>query len=206
MRYALDLDGVLADFHSGFARAAGRLWPGRILAHVPPDDKHYESLGLDRSEVEMIKDEIRKTPNFWAYLPALREGVAAVAFHQIEHPCDEIFYVTARLDDTTGMNIMGQSQIWVENTGIGGLGTAVIVSRDKQDVFRALDVDAALDDDPRYLTGFPQGFLLSQPWNQDYSGSVRRIESVHAFFVRNSPKASEAPVRRSTSSIPVPQP
>lgn len=184
MRYALDLDGVVASFHDGFARAAGRIWPGRILGHVPPRDKDYESLGLTDKEVEAVKEEIRSTPNFWMHLPAIREAVAAVVHHRLESPDDEIFYVTARRSDTTGMSIMAQSQRWTELVGIGGLGTAVIVSQNKARLYDELAIDAALDDDPTNLTGFSRGFLLTQPWNEQYSGRIPRVPTVQAFFGR----------------------
>lgn len=195
MRYALDLDGVVAGFHEAFAKAASRLWPGRILAHVPPADKYYESLGLTDAEVEAVKEEIRSTPNFWMHIPAIRENVAAVAEHRLEYPDDEIFYVTARHSDTTGMSIMAQSQRWTEIVGIGGLGTAVIVCQEKQRLYEVLDVDWAIDDDPTYITGFPNGFLLTQPWNQGYSGRVPRIQSVAAFFAHTIHRAASAPAR-----------
>lgn len=199
MRYAIDLDGVVAAFHEGFAKAAGRIWPGRILPHVPPADKDYETLGLTEEEVHAVKEEIRETPNFWLHLPAIRENVRAVVLHRLEHPDDEIFYVTARYSDTTGMSIMAQSQQWTENVGIGGLGTAVICSQNKARLCHELEVDAAIDDDPRYLTGFSRGFLLTQPWNADYAGGVPRIDSLAAFFARVAPRAAVIPLRTSPS-------
>ena len=30
MRYGIDLDGVIADFHKGFARTINKLFPGRV--------------------------------------------------------------------------------------------------------------------------------------------------------------------------------
>lgn len=199
MRYAIDLDGVVAAFHEGFARAAGRIWPGRILPHVPPADKDYETLGLTEEEVQAVKQEIRMTPNFWLHLPAIRRNVEAIVYHRLEFPDDEIFYVTARYSDTTGMSIMAQSQQWTLNVGIGGLGTAVICSRNKVEVYEALEVDAAIDDDPRYLVGFPRGYLLTQPWNGAYHGRVQRIESVTAFFARAHLQASPPPLHIATS-------
>jgi hypothetical protein len=188
VRYGIDCDGVIADFHKGFARVANKLWPGRIApGDEYPSDWEWASRGFDPDEVIRVKEEIAKIPNWWCSLPAIGHNVGAIFRHRLRYPEDEIFYVTARrTDQVAGMPMMHQSQRWIDMCGIGGLGTAVIVmdGDNKVQLYKELAVDGAVDDDPNQVKLLSAGYLLSTPWNTDASQGKWRVKDLDEFFER----------------------
>jgi hypothetical protein len=187
VRYGIDLDGVVADMHKGFADVVNAIWPGRIPtgAEYPPE-WDLRSLGLSQGELGVVWNKIGQTRNWWMGLPAIVRNVHAVWSHRVRHPEDEIFYVTARTTETEGLPIMHQSQRWLEMCGIAGLGTSVIVSgaERKIDVYEALGVEYAVDDSMEVVEeGAHVIYLLSQPWNQTgRSPGLDVVGSLDEFF------------------------
>lgn len=187
MRFGIDLDGVLVDMHIGFARVVNQLFPGRIpLGCEYPPEWDLTSLGLTHAEIGQVWRRIETTPNWWLSLPAIRENVGAVARHRITHPRDEIFYVTARATETTGMPLMHQSQSWLESVDIGGLGTAVIVvppNIQKISIYDRIGVDRAIDDCPDIVAlGKNKIWLLDRPWNKNDRVGMAVVSNLDEFF------------------------
>lgn len=188
MRYGIDLDGVLVDMHLGLAKVINSIWPGRIPpgAEYPPD-WDLMSLGLFNSELDKVWDNIGERWNWWMSLPAFTNNVGAVYKHRITHPDDEVFYVTARCTDTKGLPLMHQSQRWLDQSGIGGVGTAVLVLPEgtkKIDVYEELAVDYAVDDSLKVVDeGFHIIYLLDRPWNQiNRSKGLDVVSDLDEFF------------------------
>jgi len=185
VRYGIDLDGVIADFHQGFAQVVNKLWPGRI----PPGEEYpdnWDCAGiLVDGERAKVWREIEKIPNWWCSLRAIGHNVGAIFRHRLRFPEDEIFYVTARHNDKpgTGMPVMHQSQKWIDMCGIGGLGTAVILMNGERKhwLYGELAVDGAVDDDPHHLPA-RGGVLLATPWNVNEREGLVVVENLDEFF------------------------
>ena len=189
MRYGIDLDGVICDFHKGFARTINKLFPGRVAPGAEhPDNWDWEGM-LTSEERGKVWREITRTPNWWLSLPAIGHNVGAIFRHRLQFPEDEIFYVTARHHHTgmerSGLPEMHQSQKWIDMCGIGGLGTSVILMNGERKhwLYGELGVDGAVDDDPHHLPA-KGGYLLATPWNSKERDGHVVIKGLDEFFER----------------------
>lgn len=187
MRFGVDIDGVVADFVTAFTREVNSIWLGKLPIGYQPDDWSW-SEKLTKAEVGRVWDVISTRHNWWLSLPPDFENVRAVANHRIRHPDDEIFYVTAR-KATRGMPVMHQTQVWLEQCGIGGLGTAVIVDEesDKVPIFNALKCDANIDDKLEAVIVHDRetngAFLLDRSHNRvGRPTGLRVVETLDEFF------------------------
>lgn len=187
MRFAIDIDGVVADFIDAFKREVNKVWPGKLEADYQPSDWDWSDK-MTKAETSTIWAIIKKIPNFWLSLRPCFDNVHAIAVHRLRHPNDEIFYVTARVS-TAGMSTMNQTQQWLNECGIGGLGTSVIVdnSGDKVPIFNALECDANVDDKLEATIEHSKrtrgAYLLSRPWNEaDRPSGIRTVASLEEFF------------------------
>lgn len=186
MNIAIDLDGVVCDYHKGFVRAANSIWPGR-LSDGPPPEWEMTSYGLTEREVGQVMERIRSTPNWWMSLSPLYANVSAVLQHRVRHPDDVIFYVTARHAETEGLPIFHQSHRWLEMCGLGGVGTALIVVPPdvrKVDIYEKVGVEYAVDDSLDIVAeGAHIIYLLDQPYNQtDRPASLDVVDDLKDFF------------------------
>lgn len=188
MRFGIDLDGVVCDFHKGLAEVINSIWLGRIpTGKEYPPEWDMTSLGLSRAELGQVWQKVGATRNWWLSLPAHTNNVSAIYRHRLRHHNDEIFYVTARSTETDGMPIMHQSQRWLEMCGIGGHGTAVIVAPEgskKIDIYEKIGVDYAVDDCLDIVEQGPHViYLLDRPWNsKDRSPGLDVVSDLDEFF------------------------
>ena len=185
MRYGVDLDGVICDFHKGFAATANKLFPGTF----PPGEEYPDNWDYDGyfapGQMGKVWETIHATPNWWCCLPAIGLNVGAIFRHRLRYPEDEIFYVTARHQTSVGLPMMHQSQRWLDMCGIGGLGTAVIVMNGERKhwLYEELAVDGAIDDDVHQLPA-KGGYLLARPWNTGEREGHEVVETLNEFFDR----------------------
>ena len=193
MRFGIDIDGILGDFNSAFCALTNKVYPGKLDTNFVPTDWDWSN-GLTSAEHARVWEVLNKTPNFWLGVPPLMENVGAIARHRRLHPEDELFFVTARQADLAhSMPAMHQTQIWLNQCGIGGIGTSVIVANQgKVDVFNALECDANIDDKlsavvdhAKYCDG---SYLLDTSMNRDgRPPRLRVVTNLTQFFkeVRN---------------------
>ena len=189
MRYGIDVDGIVCDFVSGFVREINNLWPGRLPLNYQPDS--FTVWGdFTHKDWDVIWDYVSKKPNWWLTLHPYPDNLRAIAVHRIRHPEDEIFYVTAR-HEVEGMPTMHQTQTWLNQCGIGGLGTAVIVDKtsDKAAIFNALMCDANIDDKLEAVIEHHArtngAFLLDRPWNRNERPfGIQVVTNLGEFFKR----------------------
>ena len=187
MRFGIDLDGVVANFTDTFKAEVNKVWLGKLEVTYQPTDWNWSDK-LTTAEIDYIWGIIKRKPNFWLELRPIIENVRAIALHRIRHPQDEIFYVTARVS-TKGMPVMHQTQVWLGECGISGLGTAVIVdhSGDKVPIFNSLECEANIDDKLEAVIQHDSktngAFLLDQPWNRvGRPPAIRVVGSLQEFF------------------------
>ena len=191
MRWAIDLDGVVANYISAMVRIANDLRPGSF-----PDN--WQPTGWDLPFSKDVFKTFNNSFNAWMTLDPYRENVRAIASHRIAHPSDEIYYVTAR-KPTKGLPVTHQSQRWLEMCGIGGVGTSVISSEgneDKHSTLKALQINAFVDDKlDEILVNMAKGgphlsYLLSRPWNKEGRWEGVRVVPNLALFFREASRGA----------------
>jgi len=187
MRFGIDIDGVVADFVAAFVREINNLWPGRLPVNFQPDNFSVWA-DFTKKDWDAIWSYVGKKRNWWLTLHPDPENLRAIALHRIRHPEDEIFFVTAR-HEVEGMPTMHQTQVWLSECGINGLGVGVIVdnSGDKSAIFNSLECDANIDDKLEAViehnsktTG---AFLLDRAWNRlGRPEGIRTCRNLEEFF------------------------
>lgn len=171
-----DMDGVLADFGTGYRRLYRQLTERTL----PPT-----SVWDDLTDIETW-NAIKASTSFWYSLPALVNDSTLRNIQLLQERGNEIYFVTHRM----GSFVKAQSQDWLSHHGIAN--PAVIVSGKKAEVARAIGATHAIDDkfgNAYFISCYSpetKSYLLDAPWNQaDHSvvgGRVIRIKSVDDFL------------------------
>ena len=187
MRFAIDVDGVVANYVQAFVHEVNLLWPGRLPIDYQFPEWH-EIGDLTEGEIKRVLGVIHSKPNWWMGLRPYMENVSAIARHRKQFPSDELYFVTAR-QDTEGMPTMHQTQEWLRMCGIYGLGTGVIVDYggDKVPIYNALQCDANIDDKLEAAIAHSRntrnGILLDRVWNRtNRPPSVIAVSNLSEFF------------------------
>jgi hypothetical protein len=167
MRIAFDLDGVLADLHTAFARTAISLYPeldrssmaAPEIGASPPaegDDDETEVpeappvpgvlAPLDRRQQDAVWKRLRATENFWEELTEIEAGaIRRLAVLADERRWDVLF-ITSR-PSSSGRTVQRQSQRWLERMGFS-LPSVYVVHGSRGAVAQALNLDVVIDDRP----------------------------------------------------------
>ena len=166
MRIAFDLDGVLADLHTAFARAAISLYPELDQSSIaapqvgasPPVD---ESEGgeseapalldtvlapLDRRQQDAVWKRLRATENFWEELTEIESGAIARLAALADGRRWDVLFITSR-PSSAGRTVQRQSQRWLQRMGFP-LPSVYVVHGSRGAVAQALNLDVVIDDRP----------------------------------------------------------
>ena len=162
MRIAFDLDGVLADLHTPFVRAAVRLFPELdpaaldadegtssppADASAPPDQDAppaLPSLALSRHQSEAVWRELAATENFWETLQEIEPGMIARLAALADERGWEILFITSR-PRSKGRTVQRQSQRWLAERGFP-LPSAYVVHGSRGRIADAMAIDVVIDD------------------------------------------------------------
>jgi hypothetical protein len=163
MRIAFDLDGVLADLHTPFARAAVRLFPTlepRAVADPdvgssPPDEARESTVPdegpvsastvpLTREQTDAVWSELRAIENFWETLDEIEGGTLSRLARLVEERRWELIFITSR-PSSAGQTVQRQSQRWLERQGYS-LPSLFVVHGSRGRVADALNLDVVVDD------------------------------------------------------------
>jgi len=166
MRIAFDLDGVLADLHTVFARTAISLYPEldrssiaspQIGASPPVDDAEDEEseaptlvdtvlAPLDRRQQEAVWKRLRATENLWEALTEIEPGAIARLAELAEERRWDVLFITSR-PSSAGRTVQRQSQRWLQQMGFP-LPSVCVVHGSRGAVAQALNLDVVIDDRP----------------------------------------------------------
>jgi hypothetical protein len=167
MRIAFDLDGVLADLHTPFVRAATRLFPeldpavigaADVGASPPPDsdpmaEEPQDSLAppvqhvaLTRRQSEAVWRQLVATENFWETLDEIEPGAIASLARVADERRWEVLFITSR-PSTAGLTVQRQSQRWLAARGFP-LPSLYVVHGSRGRIADALAIDVVVDDRP----------------------------------------------------------
>lgn len=170
----LDIDGVLANFYSGYWRVCRTL--GKPEPRVGNWDDFWDST---------VWDEIKRSMDFWSTLPPL---VGLDVFRHIEllRETREVYFATSR----PGWQTQRQTVNWLEANMI--FWPSVVVTSRKGEFCKVVNAGYMLDDKAgnavytAYESPTTVACLLDAPYNQfnqDNLGSkVVRVKTVNEFL------------------------
>lgn len=180
-----DIDGVLADFLTGFTTLGHQLMGTPITdTHAQPSWNGFP--GITSDEAKKIWAHIITDVSFWYTLNPL---VSAETFKAIRYLTCElpVYFVTARV----GVEAKAQTEDWLESAGIDS--PTVIISKYKGEVAKAVRAKACIDDKAgnascvAWITeDQTQSYLIDRKYNQCPDGflasSVQRVATVEDYL------------------------
>jgi hypothetical protein len=165
VRVAFDLDGVLADLHEPFVRAAARLFPEIDAAAIgaadigasPPDEQArpadpatpgtpVSDVVLSSAQSDAVWRAIAATENFWEGLKEIEPGAIARIASLADERRWEVLFITSR-PISAGLTVQRQSQRWLQQLGFP-MPSVYVVHGSRGRIAAALQLDAVIDDRP----------------------------------------------------------
>jgi phosphoglycolate phosphatase-like HAD superfamily hydrolase len=164
MRIAFDMDGVLADLHTAYAKVAIELFPQLDRAVLgsadvgasPPEGELApgESDVPDPSTPVVVTDaqsaaiwaRLTAKEDFWTSLSEIEHGAIARIAKEAEARRWEVLFITSR-PRSAGATVQRQSQRWLEAKGFP-LPSVFVVHGSRGRIAQALALDAVIDDRP----------------------------------------------------------
>ncbi len=166
MRVGFDLDGVLADLHLPFVKAAIRLFPdldptvikSADIGASPTDDQAPDAttpsvssaqetrVPLTRQQSDAVWHHLASVEDFWEGLAEIESGAIARLATLADHRRWEVLFVTSR-PRSAGRTVQRQSQRWLERLGFP-LPSVYVVHGSRGRIASALALDVVIDDRP----------------------------------------------------------
>ena len=174
----LDLDGVCAQFSPKFIQMANKEF-GLNLKPEDQTDWDFHSLGLTEAQCGVIYNQIHEYENFWMKLDPMPFTSALSA----EMDKYRIYFITSRMS-APGLPLEDQTAHWIR-TQFYIPNPTVIVTNNKGEVAKALELDYFLDDRPENCLDVIQKsyamiWLHDAPYNQ--TSTYRRAKTLNEFF------------------------
>ncbi len=166
MRVGFDLDGVLADLHVPFVRAAIRLFPELDPAAIrsadigasPADEEGTEAaiapeppaadtrVPVTRQQSDAVWHYLASVEDFWETLEEIEQGAITRLATLADEWRWEVLFITSR-PRSAGRTVQRQSQRWLERLGFP-LPSVYVVHGSRGRVASSLALDVVVDDRP----------------------------------------------------------
>ncbi len=180
---ALDADGVLLDFHLGYAGA----WQ-RAFGAAPRERDRLAYWPIDRWEVERLDDAKRAhfrkhfDETFWTTVPAIEGSVEAC--HRLHDAGFELVCVSALEAEYESARLRNLRDLGFPIERVVATGNAAGERSPKADAITALDPEAFVDDYLPYLRGVPShvhaALVMRAPNGSPNAGDEMKLaHSVH---------------------------
>jgi hypothetical protein len=142
LRLGFDLDGVVADFRTGFLDvAAGLLGRDSIKQRASPMP---DLDAVSAAEAKQVWKVITETPNWWLGLAPYEPAQIARLYQLARRFRWEVSFLTSRIP-TAGDSVQFQSQAWLETYGFY-MPAVVTVPGSRGELANALRLDLIVDD------------------------------------------------------------
>lgn len=180
----VDLDGVVADFHTAFLRIlekqTGRPASGPVVTWDFARDLGYTDLEIGRAW-----QTVHDSDTFWERLPLLPEAPAAFAYLRKRMGLgDDVYFVTNRQGEYVKHQTERWLTPWISNP-------TVLLTANKGLAARVLEFTHYIDDLPwnceqAYTIGGARVCLMDRPWNRGARDShlehlIPRVSAVAEF-------------------------
>jgi hypothetical protein len=162
MRVAFDLDGVLADLHGAYARAAKELYPSLDASALAspstgasPEEESEPSdevpgaqpkPRLTRGQASAVWDRLCNVENFWETLDEIERGSIARLWELSTERRWDVIFLTSR-PFAPGHTLQRQTQRWLQRCGFA-LPSVFIVPQSRGQIAQAFQLDVVVDDRP----------------------------------------------------------
>lgn len=177
MKLGIDIDGVLADFMKP-AKDIAEAVTGKLI-YEPALDWDWTNWHITDLQMDRIWEIIKDTSNFWMLLTRL-PGVNPSDLIALDQH-HTLYFITTRVP-TKGLTVEKQSAYWLSHS-LGLTHPTVLVSKHKDQLAKALKLDAMIDDKPENLAGIAQASPTTQLYlmDQSYNQHEKRFERVNTF-------------------------
>lgn len=182
MRIGIDLDGVVCDFTNS-ARLLMLTLFGKPASDKVQTSWNFESLGLTPQEEKTLWQQIDRCPNWW------RDSIKRLPHTNLLEQVDqnhELFFITNR-KPAAGWSIERQTKYWLlRYTSV--YCPTVLVTKDKGEVAKALNLDYFIDDKPANCEDVYSNshktivYIQDAPYNQGEVPHLQRASSLNDFF------------------------
>ena len=184
----IDIDGVVADFWSGFSAILKVLNPA-VERTMGLTRKSYQYTEEEQKAVLEAWKIVRESSVFWRNLPPICN---AETFHRLDklRKWNELYFVTARI----GLHPQHDTMAWLIRQGMGCPTVIVPESKmtsdavpyaNKAAVAKAIGIEWALEDSPhvagKLMAKVPNTYLITRPYNKDIEG-IARVKTVIEFI------------------------
>lgn len=167
--YAIDLDGVLADFVLEFTSVANRMFNTPVISTHSQVTWDFVDV-LTAEQRELTWAEVDKSRDFWMGVKPLATWPEMELLHSLQHDeQSQLYFVTAR---NVGIDIKKQTEVWLQSNGFCG-GDVILSDGDKGKVVRDLGITVAIDDRQQHCeeyvkAGVPHVYLMRRQYNRDW--------------------------------------
>lgn len=171
----IDVDGVIADFNTGFMDLFVKLTKedrfGNPRADITTWNYATDQFGYTKEQDKAVWQSVMANPSFWRDLPAYK-GTLEFLTTLRQLPI-RITFITSRV----GINVLQQTQDWLTANGFSY--PAVIISSNKGATCRRLGVTHYLDDKNENCVDVVKEVpgcrvvMFAQPYNQEQPGTFR---------------------------------
>lgn len=142
LRVGFDLDGVIADFRTGFLTMAAKIL-GREAIHRPMSPMP-DLDSVSPADAKRVWKVITETPNWWLSLAPYEPSQISRLYQLARRYRWEISFLTSRIP-TSGDSVQFQSQAWLESHGFY-MPAVVTVPGSRGEIANALRLDLIIDD------------------------------------------------------------
>jgi uncharacterized HAD superfamily protein len=171
MVIACDIDGVVCDFNTGFAKVLKRINPQVKLDYLDPNFptcwQWPQFYGYSNADEQMAWAEAKNSGVFWQSLFPYPTAWKDLEFLQSRRYFHDIYFVTSR----PGRSAKQETEEWLKGHGFPSPTVVISSAHLKHKFCDAVGADVMIEDKPETLLDLnhhTQTMLIKRPYNVGY--------------------------------------